>query len=384
MRRLVRVVLHIGFTDDCLAWRRIGRGLVFVVLSTALLLSGVALAWANGNAQALPLSQSWTDTGQISRNNSWDGVPGISGYSGDFTFTAGSNPQTLVADGSFLGQNVTANRTSPNTDGTGGIAEFQIPNPTVALQPTDSHDLPHLVMNLDTRNRKNVNVSYTLRDIDGSSDNAAQQVMLQYRVGSSGNYTNLSAGYVADATAGPSATKETRVSVTLPAAVEGQALVQVRVGSSNAVGNDEWVGVDDISVSSVPTVSVSGSASPDEGTTQTYNYTVSDTDPNDTFSVKGGFPDCGAGGTLRDGVLALDLSDAAPRFLQAGLTGSGERLDLRRADRRLLRPHGAHLHRQRHRGRPDPGAGCPDLPGPAEGRELPRPHCRQRSDPALR
>lgn len=40
----------------------------------------------------------------------------------------------------------------------------------------------------------------------------------------------------------------TPISVALPAAVDNQALVQVRIMSTNAVGNDEWVGVDDISV----------------------------------------------------------------------------------------------------------------------------------------
>jgi hypothetical protein len=47
-------------------------------------------------------------------------------------------------------------------------------------------------------------VSYNLRDLDGSIDNAVQPVALQYRVGSTGNFTNLPAGFVADATTGPS------------------------------------------------------------------------------------------------------------------------------------------------------------------------------------
>ena len=198
------------------------RAALFAVLVVALSLSGAALAWASSAAQTLPFSQGWTDTGQISRNDNWGSVPGINGYSADITtFTAGSDPQSMTADGAALGLQVTANQSNPNTNPSGGVAEFQITNPTVALQPTDSHDLPHLVVNLDTRNKRNVNVSYLLRDIDGSADNSAQQTVLQYRVGTSGNYTNLSAGYVADATSGPGlATKETKVSVTLPSAAE--------------------------------------------------------------------------------------------------------------------------------------------------------------------
>ena len=78
---------------------------------------------------------------------------------------------------------------------------------------------------------------------------------LQYRVGSSSNFTNLPAGFVAIATTGPSlATLVTPVNVQLPIAVENQPEVQVRIITANAVSNDEWVGIDDISVigSSVP------------------------------------------------------------------------------------------------------------------------------------
>ena len=67
-----------------------------------------------------------------------------------------------------------------------------------------------------------------------------QQVALQYRVGSVGNFTNVPAGYVADATTGPSlATLVTPISVTLPAAVDNQADVQVRILTTDALGSDE-------------------------------------------------------------------------------------------------------------------------------------------------
>ena len=72
---------------------------------------------------------------------------------------------------------------------------------------------------------------------------------LQYRVGSTGNYTNIPAAFVADASSGPNlATLVTPVSVTLPAACENQPLVQLRIITTNAVGSDEWIGVDDINV----------------------------------------------------------------------------------------------------------------------------------------
>ena len=140
-----------------------------------------------------------------------------------------------------------ANQTNPDTFATGGVTEFAIANPVVALTGSGTADAPFVLLHLDTSGQSGIQVSYNLRDIDGSTDNAVQPVALQYRVGSSGSFTNIPAGFVADATTGPSlATLVTPVQVTLPAACDNQAVVQVRIITTNAVGNDEWVGIDDI------------------------------------------------------------------------------------------------------------------------------------------
>jgi hypothetical protein len=69
-------------------------------------------------------------------------------------------------------------------------------------------------------------------------------------VGASGAFAGVPGGYIADATSGPGeATRVTRVSVNLPAAADGQPLVQLRVITANAAGQDEWVGIDDIEIS---------------------------------------------------------------------------------------------------------------------------------------
>ncbi len=71
-------------------------------------------------------------------------------------------------------------------------------------------------------------MAYTLRDLESGPDNAIQAVALQYRIGSSGAWTNVPAAFVADATAGPSLTApDTRVQATLPAEVNGQAGLQI-------------------------------------------------------------------------------------------------------------------------------------------------------------
>jgi predicted extracellular nuclease len=208
-------------------------------------------AAADTNAQPLPFAQSWSNTGLITTANDWSGVPGIIGYRGDAMVGAtGVDPQTVLADGAGTPVNVLANQPNPNTLTTGGIAEFDtLADPAVALQGSGTARAPHLVVTVNTTGLANVTVAYNLRDVDGSADNAVQAVALQYRVGTSGGYTNVPAGFVADASSGPSlATLVTPVSAVLPSAAGNQPVVQVRIITTDAAGSDEWIGVDDISV----------------------------------------------------------------------------------------------------------------------------------------
>jgi hypothetical protein len=129
------------------------------------------------------------------------------------------------------------------------VAEFHLANPTIAMQGSGTADAPYIKIFLDTTGVNNVRVSYNVRDIDSTTDNAVQQVALHYRIGSSGNFTNIPAAYIADATTGPSlATLVTPIDVSLPAAADNQPHVELRIMTTNASGSDEWVGIDDISV----------------------------------------------------------------------------------------------------------------------------------------
>ena len=230
---------------------RYRRLAVILAVSTSALIGVPAVSLADSAAQTVPFTQNWSNSALITLDDDWSGVPGIVGYRGDaLVASTGVDPQTVMSDGSGTPVDVNADETNPNTFTTGGIAEFSsIADSSVALQGSGTADAPHLVLHLTTTGVTNVNVSYNLRDIDGSADNAVQQVALQYRVGSVGSFTNVPAGYVADATTGPSlATLVTPINLTLPAAVDNQADVQVRIITTDAVGSDEWVGVDDISV----------------------------------------------------------------------------------------------------------------------------------------
>lgn len=206
----------------------------------------------------LPFVQGWSDSGQISIDDDWSRVHGIFGYRGDgLVAEPGIDPRSVTADGSGTPLDVSANLTDPRAVGlAAGVAEFELPDPVVAIQGSATASAPHLSMSLDTRGRAGVTVRLLLRDIDATSHDALEPVAVQYRVGAAGAFAPVPGGYVADATSGPSeATQVTRVSANLPAAADGQPLVQVRVITTNAVGQDEWVGVDDIEVSAA---SVSG------------------------------------------------------------------------------------------------------------------------------
>ena len=95
-------------------------------------------------------------------------------------------------------------------------------------------------------------MAYDVRDIDGSVDNAVtgrRAIPGRHQRA----FIDLPAALVGDTTEGPSlATLVSQVSFTLPAAAEGQAKVQLRVITADAAATDEWVGIDNISVTGTP------------------------------------------------------------------------------------------------------------------------------------
>jgi hypothetical protein len=217
---------------------------------TILLLAASAMwAVADTTVQTLPFTQDWTNTGLIPNNDTW-GTPGIHGYLGDSDPTGSVtnvDPRTLTADVAVR-DTVFANQANASLI-SGGVGEFELANPVVALQGSGTADAPFIRLHVNTTGADWVNLRYVLRDIDDTADNSAQQVNAQYRVGNSGPWTNIAGTYVADATLGPSlAGLETPIKVTLPSNAANQPEVQIRIMTTNAGGNDEWVGIDNIVV----------------------------------------------------------------------------------------------------------------------------------------
>jgi predicted extracellular nuclease len=257
---------------------------------------------ASGN-----FSENWTDTSRITANDNWSGITSIVGYLGD-TDPAGAvtgvDPRTIT--GPNLGQvDVIANLA--NTSSTsGGVGEFEIANPTIGLQGSGTADAPSIVLYMDASGRQDIHLTAKIRDID-ASDDAAQQVNVQYRTGPTGTWTNVPGGYFADVTTGGSATQETSLDVILPAGANNSPTLEIRIMTTNAAGSDEWVGIDDINVSSVAgpaSYSIADSAVFEgTGTTTPISFTVTragDTSAAGTVNYAVTFPGGGFSANAAD------------------------------------------------------------------------------------
>ena len=255
-----------------------------LLFSIALAAFTAAPASANATIQTLPFSQNWSNAGLITANDDWSAVPGIEGFRGDgLAGGSGVDPQTILAADDPGVIDVNANQTNPSVFNTGGTTEFDLTDDTVALAGSGTARAPYLRIYLNTSGQSGITVKYNLRDIDGSTDNSTQPVALHYRIGVSGTWTNVASAFVADASGGPSdATLVTPVCAVLPAAANNQALIELRVMTTDAMGTDEFIGVDDISVDTSgcggggPTLSIDD-VSLNEGNsgTTTFTFTVS-------------------------------------------------------------------------------------------------------------
>lgn len=197
--------------------------------------------------QPLPFNQDWSDLNQITTDDDWSGVPGIVAYRGEGMAgnTTGVDPQTVLEPGSGTDLDVDA-QADAATLAPGGVAEFDsLADPTIAIAGDPTADAPHLLIHVNTTGLSQIRVRYTLRDINGPEGNAQQPVALQYRLGESGNFINVPGAFVLDATTGG----EIEVDIGIPA-LDNQPQVQLRIITTNraAAADDEWVGVDNISV----------------------------------------------------------------------------------------------------------------------------------------
>jgi hypothetical protein len=225
----------------------------------------------NFSGGSLSLSLTPATTNLITTNDDWSGIASVEGYDGkNLTATHGINPQTVLGteftNNALPSGNTTqinANKGNPSAFNAGGLTEFDTGTYLAFGFQGNVQANPYMVFYLDTTGRTNVTVSYDVMDIDAGSNNSVSQIALQYRVGATGNFTNLPAGYVADATDPNVAGRVSSRSVLLPPAANNQAQVQVRLMTTNAAADDgtstpdEWIGVNNIVISVAPPTAAS-------------------------------------------------------------------------------------------------------------------------------
>jgi hypothetical protein len=202
-----------------------------------------------------PLLQNWS-TAPITADNDWSTVPSIIGYNGaGLAPVPGTDPQTILADGTNTAMTVLSNQTDPSSLPPVGIAEFStLSKPTVALAADGTDQAPFLLVNLDTSQTRNVRVKFNLRDLVLPASSVAEPFALQYRLGTSGDFTNLTTGFVGDATNGANpGNLVTPVSVTLPGEAYDQPQLQLRIITTNPTGTARWIAVDDLQVTGTTT-----------------------------------------------------------------------------------------------------------------------------------
>jgi hypothetical protein len=222
---------------------------------------GATNTYYNFSSGNLTLELSPASVNMITTNDDWSGVPSVEGYEGkNLTATHGVDPQTIL--GTEFASNalpsagstqVNANKGNPSAFNAGGVTEFDTGTYLAFGFQGNVQANPYMVFYINTTGRTNIMMSYRVQDIDGGNNSSVSPIALQYRVGTTGSFVNVPAGFIADATDGPNIVGRTTTrSLTLPAAVNNQPQVQVRIITTNAAAPDgtstpdEWIGVNNV------------------------------------------------------------------------------------------------------------------------------------------
>ncbi len=133
------------------------------------------------------------------------------------------------------------------SQGNGGVLEIN--DDTIAVQGSGTADAPYVAFHLDLTGQSAAQVSSTPVTSTARPTTPPSRSRCSTGSAAQARTPNLPDGYVADATTGPSiATLVTHRDVNLPAAVDDEADVFVRFITTNAGGNDELVGIDNIAI----------------------------------------------------------------------------------------------------------------------------------------
>jgi autotransporter-associated beta strand protein len=191
--------------------------------------------------------QGWTIAGSLSTSYV------TTTPSGDFTLASGTNATT-----------------------TAGVYDMNGKIGTISTGST----LRGICLSIVTTSTTNITLSYVAGTQAQTSGGRINEIGVQYRIGTTGTFTNISGStYQNNATStintGTTASNTSTISVTLPSACENQSVVQLRwvIRDVSGGGSRPSFSVDDISVATatVPSIAISsgsiGAGSPNNGQT---------------------------------------------------------------------------------------------------------------------
>jgi hypothetical protein len=201
----------------------------------------------------------------IKGKSGWSNIPGVQGYCGSgLTTTHGVNPQTILTSETASPPKtvepcINPDNGNPSAFNAGGIAEFDHNDYLAIGFQGNVQANPYLVFYLNTVGQTYLRISYDLMDIDSGSNDSVSPIALQYRVGETGDFTNLPAGFVADVTDKGVAGRKTTRSVEMPADALGKTQLQIRLITTDAAGGDgdstpdEWIGINNVVITNLAT-----------------------------------------------------------------------------------------------------------------------------------
>jgi trimeric autotransporter adhesin len=212
----------------------------------------------------------------------------------NFSFTGFASGTTTSYPTSIQGHKFSAERTTANLTGTANGDRVLDDNSTligtgsirneiaggISLLNSGSNHIGAIVLAVNSTGREALKVTFTALQLNSGGSGATDRingVRLQYRVGTSGDYSDVaSTEYLSTNTASQNAAS-TFTDVALPTACSNEPIVQLRwvyyISSGSANGRDR-ISIDDISVTSVPLTPTTTSISPSSATEGGAGFTL--------------------------------------------------------------------------------------------------------------
>lgn len=189
--------------------------------------------------------------------------------SSDFSFLGFAAGTTTTYPTSMQGWKFSAEPTSAIT--TNASADFNLSASTAAASTgsirneitsgisilnSSTNNLGAICISVNSTNRQNIKVSWTAAEVlqNGSRGNS---ISLQFRVGTSGSWTDVSATTYSTNTAQTNTAAQTFTDILIPSSVDNQSVVQFRwlyFMSSGTLGSRDRISLDDITISSAPII----------------------------------------------------------------------------------------------------------------------------------